>query len=226
MLSTLRTLMTGASARAEERVRDVYALELIDQKIRETEAQLRAAKATLATLIQRQRSEQRMLEALNTRIVTMTGRAKEALEAGREELAGQAAEAIATMENEAELRRATLERLEMQATRLRASVEKAHRRVIDLKQGAITARAMRREQDMQRKLRTTVANQSSADEAQELISRVIGKDDPFEQSGILEEIEAGLNHEGLEARMAGEGFGPAAKVTGGDVLARLKGKKK
>ena len=226
MLSTLRTLMTGASARAEERVRDVYALEMIDQKIRETEAQLRAAKATLATLIQRQRSEQRMLEALNARIVTMTGRAQEALEADRDELAGQAAEAIATMENEAELRRATLERLEMQATRLRASVEKAHRRVIDLKQGAITARAMRREQDMQRKLRTTVANQSSADEAQELISRVVGKDDPFEQSGIIEEIEAGLNHEGLEARMAGEGFGPAAKVTGGDVLARLKGKKK
>ena len=226
MLSTLTTLMTGASARAEERVRDVYALEMIDQKIRETEAQLRAAKATLATLIQRQRSEQRMLEALNARIVTMTGRAQEALEADRDELAGQAAEAIATMENEAELRRATLERLEMQATRLRASVEKAHRRVIDLKQGAITARAMRREQDMQRKLRTTVANQSSADEAQELISRVVGKDDPFEQSGILEEIEAGLNHEGLEARMAGEGFGPAAKVTGGDVLARLKGKKK
>ena len=225
MLSTFRTLMTGANARAQERVRDVYALELIDQKIRETEAQLRAAKATLATLIQRQRSEQRMLEALNARIVTMTGRAKEALEADREELAGQAAEAIAAMENEAELRRATLERLEMQATRLRTSVEKAHRRVIDLKQGAITARAMRREQDMQRKLRTTVANQSSADEAQELISRVIGKDDPFEQSGILEEIEAGLSHEGLEARMASEGFGPATKVTGGDVLARLKGKK-
>ena len=56
MLGTFKTWITGANARAEEQVRDVYAIELIDQKIREAEGSVKAAKATLASLIQRQRS--------------------------------------------------------------------------------------------------------------------------------------------------------------------------
>lgn len=57
MFGTLKTLFIGASSRAEETVRDAYAIEMIDQKIREVEASLSAAKSTLASLIQRQRSE-------------------------------------------------------------------------------------------------------------------------------------------------------------------------
>ncbi|WP_299607568.1 PspA/IM30 family protein [uncultured Tateyamaria sp.] len=222
MLSTLRTLIAGVDARAEDRLRDVYAIELIDQKIRETEAQVRAAKSTLASLIQRSRSEQKLLDLLSTRIATLTTRAREALEAGREDMATEAANAVAEMENEATLRQATIDRLETQTTRLRASVERGHRRVIDLKQGAITARAMRREQGMQAKLHSTIAGPSSADEAQDLIDRVVGKDDPLEQAQILADINAGLDHSGLEDRMAAAGFGAATKVTGRDVLARLK----
>ena len=56
MFRTLATLINGANARAEDRVRDAFAIELIDQKIREAETSLKAAKATLATLIQRQQS--------------------------------------------------------------------------------------------------------------------------------------------------------------------------
>ena len=81
MLGTLRTLMTGANARAEARVKDAFAIELIDQKIRDSEAQLKAAKGTLASLVQRQRSERRLLDALHTRLGTMTVRAQEALQA-------------------------------------------------------------------------------------------------------------------------------------------------
>ncbi|WP_120499412.1 PspA/IM30 family protein [Roseovarius sp. EL26] len=222
MLKTLKTLFTGANARAEERVRDTFALELIDQKIRETESQLKAAKATLASLMQRQRSEQRLFDAVTARIETMLTRTKDALKEGREDMATQAAEAIATMENEAQLRKNTLDRLEVQISRLQASVGAAHRRIIDLKQGAITAKAMRREQQMQSRLNSTISSTSSADEAEELIAKVVGKDDPFEQSQILAEINADLNHNTLEDRMAAQGFGPATKVTAQDVLSRLK----
>ena len=222
MFGTFRTLVIGANARTEERVKDAFAIELIDQKIRESEAQLKAAKGTLASLVQRQRSENRLLEALTARIETMTQRASEALDAGREDMAQQAAESIASMENEARLRQDTVDRLETQVTRLRGSVEAAHRRLIDLKQGAVTARAIRREQQMQGALRTTIANTSAADEAEELIARVVGRDDPFEQSQILAGIEADLSHSSLEDRMAASGFGPATKVTAQQVLDRLK----
>jgi len=42
MFGTLRTIMIGANARTEERVRDTYAIELIEQKIREANASLHA----------------------------------------------------------------------------------------------------------------------------------------------------------------------------------------
>jgi len=222
MFETLRTLVIGANARTEDRVKDAFAIELIDQKIRESEAQLKAAKATLAALVQRQRSEIRLLDTLKTRLDTMTTRASEAMQAGRDDLALQAAEAIATMENETQLRQETVTRLDGQVTRLRSSLEVAHRRLIDLKQGAITARAIRREQQMQGALRTTIANTSAADEAEELIARVIGRDDPFEQSEILSSIENDLSHTTLEDRMAANGFGPATKVTAQQILDRLK----
>lgn len=221
MISIMKTLFTGANARAEDRLKDTFALELIDQKIRETETQLKAAKATLASLVQRQRSEQRQFDGLQARIATMMDRTRDALASNRQDLATEAASAIATMENEANLRQDTLNRLDHQVLRLRNSVETAHRRIIDLKQGAISAKAIKREQTIQTKIHSTIGQTSSADEAEELIARVVGKDDPFEQSQILAEINASLNHTNLEDRMSAAGFGDATKTTGADVLARF-----
>ena len=225
MFATLKTLFAGVENRADERVKDHFALELIDQKIRETEASLKAAKATLASLIQRQKSETRQVEALQNRIASMTERAKEALDAGNDALAREAADAIATMENELALRTTTSERLEQKVLRLKSSVEAGHRRIVDLKQGAIQARAVRREQDIQSRLNHTLSGSDAASEAEDLISRVLTRDDPFEQAEILKGIDADLGHDGLENRMAEAGYGPATRVTGNAVLDRLKTKK-
>jgi phage shock protein A len=220
MFGTLRTLFAGANARAEDQLRDTYAIELIDQKIREAEDGLRAAKGTLASLIQRQRSEERLLATLEARIGDMTRRAAEALGADREDLALQAAEALAQMENERHLRQETVLRLETKTVRLRQSVEAAHRRIMDLKQGAVTARAIRREQALISKLPNGEA--SAMEEAEALIARVTNADDPFERSDILRGINRDLAHDGLADRMADAGFGPATRVTAADVLSRLK----
>ncbi|KMW57060.1 phage shock protein A, PspA [Candidatus Rhodobacter oscarellae] len=222
MLGTIRTLILGANAAAEEHVRDLHAIPLIDQKIRETEANLRAAKITLASLIQRHRSEQKLAAALDGKIADLTARAQEALAEDREDLAQDAAQAIAQMENEQAMRQTTIERLDQKITRLRSTVESAQRRVIDLRQGAIAARAVRNEQKVQGRFLRTFSGRSSADEAEELINKVVGSDDGFEQSEILREIETELTHDGLADRMAAEGFGPATKSTAADVLNRLK----
>lgn len=221
MLATLKTLVIGASARAEENVRDVYAIELIDQKIREATEALKAAKLSLASLIQRQRSEHSQSDRLRSKIVDMTTRAKEAMEGGREDLARQAAKAIADMENELTVRQATLDRLDTRILHLKSTIEAANRRLIDLKQGAVAARAVRREQGMQRRLTRTTHGMSAMEEAEGLVAQVLGADDPFEQSQILKEIDEGLDHTGLAGRMAEAGFGDSTKTTADDVLARL-----
>ena len=225
MFKTLSTLIAGVNARSEDRVRDAFAIELIDQKIREAETSLKAAKATLASLIQRQRSEERQRDALKNRIKDMIGRAQDAMDQGRDDLATEAAQAVAQMENELTIRMETCDRLDQKVIRLRNSIEAGHRRIIDLKQGAIQARAVRREQAIQSKLNSTIGRTSNVEEAEELIGRVMGKDDPFEQSEILREIDRDLGHETLADRMADHGFGPATRTTADDVLARLKAKK-
>jgi len=200
MFRTLATLFDGANARAEDRVRDAFALELIDQKIREADASLKAAKSTLASLIQRQRAEDQHRQGLQSRITALTNRAKAALDADK------------------------LSRLDQKILRLRSSMETAQRRIVDLRQGAIQAKAVRREQTIQSRMVGSDATDSAA-EAEALIANVLQKDDPFERSQILSEIDAGLNHDTLSDRMADAGFGPATRATADDVLKRLKASK-
>ena len=226
MFKTLATLIHGQNARAEDRVRDAFAIELIDQKIRESENSLRAAKATLASLIQRQRSEQKQHAALKSRISDLTRRAQEALDNDREDMATEAARAIANMENELTGRTETLDRLDQKVMRLRSSIESGHRRIIDLKQGAIQARAVRREQNIQMQMQRTGVTSGSVEEAEELIARVLGRDDPFERSEILADINRDLDGDNITNRMADAGFGDATRSTADDVLARLKSAKK
>lgn len=222
MLRTLSTLFDGANARAEDRLRDHFCIELIDQKIREAEASLKAAKFSLASLIQRERTEARNVTALENRVTDVTGRATQALSEGREDLAGEAASAIAQMENELGLRRETLRRLEARILQLRQSVEAANRRIMDLKQGAIAARAAKKEADIQKRLGRHVAQDTAFEEAEALIQRVLDRDDPFEQGQILREIDQGLERTDVCERLSEAGFGAPMKSSAADVLRRLR----
>ncbi len=222
MLSMFKTLLTGAGARAEATVKDHYAIDLLGQRIREAEASLAAAKETLASIILRERTQRRSLDALNAQIRDLEERTRQALAAGDEDHARQGATAVAELENERRVRDATLQGLEDKVKRMRLSIEKAHRRVIDLKQGQITAKAIDAEQKAQRKLNRTIGNTTSIREAEELLQQVISRDDPFEESGILEEIDAELSHDGVKDRLASAGFGDKDKVDADDVLARIR----
>ncbi len=224
MFETLKTLINGASARAEERLRDTFSIEMIDQKIREAEQNLKAAKLTLASLIQRQRGEIRQIDRLQTRVQDLMTRAEQAIADGRDDLTKSAAQAIADLENEILLRTQTVERLETRVLQLRQTVEAASRRILDLKQGAISARAVRREQGLQRRLNRHLGGDSPIEEAEALINRVMKQDDPFEQSEILREIENGLDHTNVAIRMEEAGYGPKTRATADDVLNRLRNK--
>jgi len=224
MFGTFKTLIVGANARAEENLRAQYSIELIDQKIREAQGSLKAAKLTLASLIQRQRSEMRQIEALEDRVSDLTLRAREALGEDRDDLATEAACAIAEMENELTVRRETANRLEARVMQLRQSVETANRRILDLKQGAISARAIKREQGIQKRLNKTLGGGNAIDEAEELIANVINRDDPFEQSKILREIDTGLGHFDVADRLGDAGFGHKTRATADDILRRLQAK--
>ena len=85
---------------------------------------------------------------------------------------------------------------------------------------------MRREQNIQVQMTKNGVQNGSVEEAEELISRVLGRDDPFERGEILADINRDLDGDSLTDRMADVGFGDATRATADDVLARLKANKK
>ncbi|MGB0797829.1 MAG: PspA/IM30 family protein [Planktomarina sp.] len=222
MFKAIKTFVIGTSVRADNIVTDHFAIELIDQKIQETEKHLKAAKMTLASMIGRERTEAKLLKTLKTQITTLEQRATAAMNDGKQELALEAAQAIATMENEASLRSTTVDRLQEKITRLQSTVATNHRKVVELKQGAISAQAIHRETQLHGTMMGGGTNMSAAQEAQDLIDRVMGRDDSFEMSAIVTEIDEGLNGDTLTERMAAQGYGPSTKSTAQDILDRLK----
>lgn len=222
MLSLLKTLIGGASARAEERLTDHFAIDLIEQKIREAESGLSAAKQALAAIILRERQERVTAEALDRRISDLESRARAAIAGGAESLAMEAAAAIADLENERATRRETLAQLTSRIARMQASIEKAHRRIIDLKQGLASARAVDLERKAQGRLDRAIGTQAPAREAEALIARVLNGADPLAESEVLDEIDAGLDRRDLTQRLAEAGFGNKTAADASSVLARLK----
>jgi phage shock protein A len=203
-------------------IADRFAIDLLAQRIRDAETGLAAAKQTLATLIVRQRAEQAGLDQLERRHADLESRTLSALAAGNTGLAESGAAAIAELENEREVRRATVQSLGEKTLRMRVSVERAHRRIIDLNQGMISARAIDAERKAQSRLVRSIGHSASLNDAEELLARITAASDPFEEAGILDEIDGELRHEAIRERLAAAGHGPATKVRAEDVLARLK----
>lgn len=222
MLDLLKTLLAGTTARAEEEVRNRFAVDLLDQKIREAEHDLQAAKNTLAALIQKKRGETAMIEQIRERIADLTGRTASAIEAGAQSLAHDGAAAIATLENELAVRERTAAALAGRDARMRLSIEKVDRRIVDLKQGLIEARAIDAEHRAQRAMNRSIGSAASLREAEALVARIRDRHDPFEQAAILDEIDGDFSHFDAADKLAAAGFGEKTKISAEDVLTRLR----
>lgn len=221
MFSTIMTIMRGRSERAREGLEAAHATVIIEQKIREADQGHDRAKRSLASLILRERNEARALAALKTRIADLEERTRSALAAGKEALARDGAQAIADMENEKTAREGALERTRLAVQRHRLMIEKSERRLIDLRQGLITARSLDAERATARDLRGNAGGMAAIAEAEAVLGRALNAADPIEELDILDGINAELSGDDVFDRMAAEGFGKAARTSGDDVLARL-----
>jgi len=108
MLKTLITLVRGHTYAIAEEVADQNALLILDQQMRDATGALDTAKKALAVAIAQESQESQRLDGTRAQIEDLETRAVAAIEAGRDDLATEAAEAIATLEAEPE---ATLARL-------------------------------------------------------------------------------------------------------------------
>ena len=98
MFKTVLTLFRGSVAAAGEELEDRSALLILDQQMRDAAAAVERSKRTLALAIAGDQQEGRRLDATNARIADLEVRATAALDGGREDLAREAAQAIANLE--------------------------------------------------------------------------------------------------------------------------------
>src|SRR5690349_4451841 len=141
MLKTIVTLVRGATFRAEEEFVDRSALLILDQQIRDAAAGIERAKRALAIAIAQDEAEGKRLETTLARIADLEERTVAALNGGREELANEAAEAIAVMEADRDSIREARATFAREIAGLKATVRKSGQRLGELERGRRIAQA-------------------------------------------------------------------------------------
>ncbi len=140
MFKTLIALRRASAGAAVEPLADAHALLLLDQQIRDAQAGFGRAQRALAVALAEQAQETLRSEAIGQRMAALETRARAALAGQREDLAREAAEAIAALEGERDAGQQAQALFAGEIAQLRRSVSDAERRLGKLQRGRRVAR--------------------------------------------------------------------------------------
>jgi len=227
MFKTVLTLFRGSVAAAEEELQDRTALVILDQQMRDAAAAVDRSKRTLALAIAGDQQEGRRLDATNARIADLEVRASAALEGGREDLAREAAQAIANLEAERDAAMTARALFASEITRLKRHVGNAEARIAELDRGRRLARASEAVRSLRRSgIEAARPYESTLPEAEATLKRLRERQMEIQAADeALIEIDAAAGPSATAEKLAEQGFGPRMKSTADDVLARLKAKR-
>ena len=216
MMKLFSTLLRGQSAAALEELADRHAMPLLDQQMRDAQASLALAQRALATAIAEDVQEGRRVASILTRIEGLEGRCKEAMAAGSDALALDAAEVIAGLEAERDAGRQAQALFASEIGRLRMHVASIARRMSELNRG----RRMARVADAVERSRGSRIDPDALADAEATLSRLR---DRQARNETADTVFATLQHEpSTEERLSEAGFGPPLRPTAAAILARLK----
>jgi len=228
MFKTVLTLFRGSVSAAEEELQDRTALLILDQQMRDAAAAVERAKRALALAIAQDQQEGRRLEATNARIADLETRAAAALDGGREDLAREAAEAIAGLEADRDAALTARALFTAEIARLRRHVAGAEARIANLDRGRRVARASEAVRNLRRGgIEATRPYESGLPEAERTLQRLRERQREAEAADdALAEIDAATGPLATAEKLADQGFGPRIRPTADDVLERLKAGRK
>ncbi|MGY3530309.1 MULTISPECIES: PspA/IM30 family protein [Bradyrhizobium] len=227
MFKTVLTIFRGSVAAAEEELQDRTALVVLDQQMRDAAAAVDRSKRTLALAIAGDQQEGRRLEATNARIADLEVRATAALEGGREDLAREAAQAIANLEAERDAAMTARTLFGTEITRLKRHVANAEARIAELDRGRRLARASEAVRSLRRSgIEAARPYESTLPEAEATLKRLRERQIEIQAADdALFEIDTASGPSATAEKLAEQGFGPRMKSTADDVLARLRAKR-
>lgn len=227
MFKTVLTLFRGSVAVAGEELEDRAALLILDQQMRDAGAAVERSKRSLALAIAGDQQEGRRLEATNARIADLEIRATAALDAGREDLAREAAQAIANLEADRDAAMTARTLFASEITRMKRQVASAEARITELDRGRRIARAAEAVRALRRGgIEAARPYESTLPEAESTLKRLRERQIEAQAAAdALIELDAATGPQATAEKLAEQGFGPRLKSTADDVLARLNAKR-
>ncbi|WP_430441695.1 PspA/IM30 family protein [Shinella sp.] len=219
MFKQILTLMRGRAHEAEEAFGDRHALPILAQQIRDAARGVEAARRAVAVAIAQNRLEAENAERLAARIKDLENRTIAALEMGRDELATEAAGAIARLETELQNARQVQAEFSGGIDRLRQAVRQSEMRLSALRRGERLALA----RDRTRRLSNDAPGENTLADAEATLARLEQRQREAELTAeALTTLESGPDPAALAEKLAAAGCGRPLVTSADEVLQRLR----
>lgn len=227
MFKTVLTLFRGSVVAAGEELEDRSALLILDQQMRDAAAAVERSKRVLALAIAQDQQEGRRLDLTHARIADLEIRATAALDGGREDLAHDAAQAIAGLEADRDAATTARALFASEIGRLKRQVANAEARMTELDRGRRIARASEAVRVLRRGgIEAARPYESTLPEAENTLKRLRERQIEVQAADqALIELDTASGPLATAEKLAEQGFGPRLKSTADDVLARLNAKR-
>lgn len=224
MFKTLITLVRGRTVAIAGEVADQNALLILDQQMRDATGALDRAKKAMAIAVAQERQEGQRLDATRARIDDLETRAIAAIEVRRDDLATEAAEAIATLEAERDASATARTLFAAEIARLRGHVLQQQMRFSQLERGRRIARAAEAVRVARRgRVEAAPIFEGTLAEAEATLTRL--REHQIEADAAeaaFDALDAATGPIAVAEKLSAEGFGPRLKPNAADVLARLR----
>ena len=139
--SKLFTALRGGATEVGESIVDQQALRILDQEIRDADSALANAKRELVTIMAKHKLSADRVSEHNAKIKDLESKAMAAIQANREDLALEVAEAISTLTNELDVEQKQATEFGGYADSMRKDITKAEARIKSLRQQVDMAKA-------------------------------------------------------------------------------------
>ncbi len=222
MFNAILTLIRGRAFEAEQTFIDRNAVPLLAQQIRDAASAIQSAQRAVAVAVAQNEQEKSQHAAIAGRIADLENRAVAALQKGNDELARQAAEAIAQLEAERDASEKAQAQFTATIGKLKATVRASEARLQELQRGERLARATEQTQKL-----TAACDDNSGlatlDEAEETLARLQAYQNRCEiAASTMKEMDAASRQATIIEKLANAGFGAPLGPSADDVLARLR----
>jgi phage shock protein A len=223
MFKTVFTFVRGAATAAEGEFLARNALLILDQQIRDAASAVERGKRALAVAIAHDEAEGKRLEATLARIADLEERTVAALAGGREDLAAEAAESIAMMEDDRNAIREQCATFAREITHLKRTTADAGRRLAELERGRRIAQAAEAVRRLKTRGPTRLGGVTALADAEATLRCL--RERQAEEVAIdasAELLDAGTAADTIATRLEAAGFGKRTRATAADVLERLR----